>query len=164
MGRFQHVELDRKTLVNIWFLKEIPKQVVANRFWWHRIRWYTSTIIPCKNCWIICVCILWSLGKGYTAVLGFQLDLRIIRVVFFSSHQNGWFLFFVENCDWIYRYSWVSTIYTLLGLEESITTSRMMFPKGKNFRLTLLMPQGQNEWLFQYATSLSSRPAVKLRG
>ena len=47
--------------------------------------------------------------------------------------------------------------------KNPITTSRMMFQRV-NFRLTLLMPQGQNEWLFQYTTSLSSRPAVKLRG
>ena len=87
-----------------------------------------------------------------------------MRVVFFSNHQNGWFLFFFSKT--------VIGFIGIIGFPQYIhfwvwknpsTTSRMIFQRV-NFRLTLLMSQGQNEWFFQYTTSLSSRPAVKLRG
>ena len=87
-GTFSTRRIGPKTLVNILFLKEIPK---------------TSGTL-----------------KGLHSSPGVSTrSSKSSGLYFFSSHQNGWFLFFLENCDWIYRYSWVSTIYTLLGLEES---------------------------------------------
>ena len=141
--QFQHVELDRKHWWTSGFWKRSSKQV--------------------------------ALWKGYTAVLGFQLDLR--------NHQGLYFFFRVLRMVGLYFFS--KTVTGFIGIvgfpqyvhfwvgfpqyvhfwvwKNPITTSRMMFQRV-NFRLTLLMPQGQNEWLFQYTTSLSSRPAVKLRG
>ena len=81
---------------------------------------YTSTIIPCKK-------LLNNLSLHFVITLkGLHsspwVSTRSSKssgLYFFSSLENGWFLIFFENCDLIYRYSWVSTIYTLLGLEES---------------------------------------------
>ena len=80
-----------KTLVNIWFLKEILK---------------TSGTL-----------------KGLHSSPGVSSrSSKSSGVVFFFEFSEWLVCIFFENCDWIYRYSWVSTICTLLGWVSTICT------------------------------------------
>ena len=82
-----------KTLVNIWFLKEILK---------------TSGTLK---------------GLHSSPGVSTRSSKSSGVVFFFSSPQNGWFgIFFSKTVTGFIRYSWVSTICTLLGWVSTICT------------------------------------------
>ena len=161
MGRFQHVELDRKHWWTSGFWKRSPKQVVAKRFWWHRIRWYTSTIIPCKKLLNnLSLHFVESLWKGYTGIscVVSTRSSKSSGLYFFSSSFGmvAFQTFFVErDCDWIYEnvsscgFHNIYTCCCCCWWESNGTTSRMMFQTVKCFWLTLLMLTSccRHEWL-----------------